>query len=252
LGLWWWKQQVPLWLHLRSAHRVITDSDWVMSILCDEYTLPRAKAYLVHPGIDVDAFRFESEARGRFRAALGLPDDALVFGSVSRLARVKGLERSVKALSALQRAGCGSAWLVLAGIGPERGALEQLAIELGVRERVVFPGRVDHASDLLAALDVFLMPSREEGFGIALIEAMACERVCVAMNSGGPADILTDPSLGWLTPPDDEERFAAAAVEAAALGAHDRAAMGRRARAHVAARFNFRAQMRDIARLISA
>jgi len=251
IGLWWWRNHIPARLHLRLAHRVITDSEHVTKLLCHHYGLRRSETFVVHPGIDPAIFALREDARVRFRNAWGIPSRALVLGSVGRLAKVKGLERSLRAM----RGVCASlpdrpVRLVLAGQGPERDTLEREATALGISNNVVLPGYIDAAADALSAIDVYLMPSREEGFGIALLEAMACERVCVAMNSGGPGEILTDASLGWLTAADDEASFTRAVIEAVAMSDAERAAMGARARAHVEANFNGAEQMRHLARLI--
>jgi glycosyltransferase involved in cell wall biosynthesis len=251
LGLWWWRKFIPRWMHLRLAHRVITDSDHVTDILVQSFGLDGRKAFRVHPGTDPDRVAFKPAARDELRAAWGIPARAMVVGSVSRLARVKALDRALRAFATLGVAPGGeSHWLVIVGEGPERPALERLAIELGISERVAFPGYVRDVADALSVLDVFLMPSREEGFGIALLEAMACERVCVAMNSGGPGEILGDPSLGWLTPADDETAFAKALREAVALPEDNGRAMGARARTYVTANFCRETQMKRLARLI--
>ena len=252
-GLWWWREFLPRWFHLRMADRVITDSEHVADILESSFLLDRAKTFCVHPGTDPDRFAFRSEARAALRAAWGIPQDALILGSVGRLAPVKALERAILAFANLHADTPNEArWLVIAGDGPERDALRGMAVNLGegVSSRVVFPGYVADAADALSALDVFLMPSREEGFGIALLEAMACERVCVAMNSGGPGEILTNASLGWLTPADDQDSFDRAVHRAAQLDAQERRAMGCRAREHVLAHFRRDTQMGRIAELI--
>jgi len=249
MGLWWWREFLPRWFHLRVADRVITDSEHVMNILASSYRLDRAKAFCVHPGADADQIAFRPHARAALRSEWGIPDDALVLGSVGRLAPVKGLERALHAFASLA-ANDPRPWLVIAGDGPEREPLRELAQALGLSERVRFPGYVADAVDALSALDVFLMPSREEGFGIALLEALACERVCVAMNSGGPGEIITDRSVGWLTPAGDQEAFAEAIREALRLSALERQAMGARARAHMIANFSRDNQMRRLAKLI--
>ena len=252
-GVWWWREFLPRWFHLRVANRVITDSEHVAEILESSFRLDRAKTFCVHPGTDPDRFTCRSEARAALRAGWGIPQDALILGSVGRLAAVKALDRAILAFATLQAdAPDTPRWLVIAGDGPERDALRRIVANLGERvsSRVVFPGYVADAADALSALDVFLMPSREEGFGIALLEAMACERVCVAMNSGGPGEILTDASLGWLTPADDQESFNQAVRRAAQLDPQERQAMGRRAREHVLAHFRRDTQMRRIAELI--
>jgi glycosyltransferase involved in cell wall biosynthesis len=253
LALWWWRQQLAQRLHLRMAHRVITDSEFVTGLLAEHYALPRARAALVHCGIDVDAFEFREQARRRLREQWGIPADALVLGAVGRLVQVKGYDRALRSLRALREARPSLALrFVLAGEGPEREPLLQLASELGVADLVALPGFVADAADALSALDVYLMPSRAEGLGMALLEAMACERVCVAINSGGPAEILTDATLGWLTPADDEDAFTAALCDAVALSADERAALGRRARAHVMANFDGRRQAELVAQLVES
>ena len=250
-GLWWWRQFLPRWLHLRLADRVITDSQHVADILERSFGLDRDKTFCVHPGTDPDQIAYRSRARAELRASWGIPAHAFVLGSVGRLAPVKALDRALQAFATLQdQSPDDSRWLVLAGNGPEREALGGIAAQLGLTGRVVFPGYVPNAADALSALDVFLMPSREEGFGIALLEAMACERVCVAMNSGGPGEILTDRSLGWLTPADDQDAFVEAICRATQLDADERQAMGSRARAHILAHFRRENQMRRLAKLI--
>lgn len=253
LALWWWRKQLPRRLHLRAAHRIITDSAFVTDILAEHYALPRARAVCVPWGIDVTRFTFRADARQRLRDGWGLPPEALVVGSVGRLAVVKGPDRALRAFAALREARPAlPAWLVLAGEGPEAEAMRTLAEELGIADRVVLPGFVEDAAEALSALDVYLMPSRSEGLGMALIEAMACERSCVAMNSGGPGEILTDPSLGWLTPADDVAAFTVALLTAVEEDEAARAARGRRARAHVVARFDERRQTGRVAGLIES
>jgi phosphatidylinositol alpha 1,6-mannosyltransferase len=93
--------------------------------------------------------------------------------------------------------------LEVIGDGPERAALEELA--RGTGRRIVFAGDVDdHARDVrLMSADVFCQPSLHEGFGIAIVEAMACGRCVVATDSGGPRDFVTDGVDGFLVKPGD-------------------------------------------------
>jgi glycosyltransferase involved in cell wall biosynthesis len=91
---------------------------------------------------------------------------------------------------------------------------------------------------VIASLDIYVLPSEAEGFGIALIESMATGCVCVATDSGGPREIITDPSLGWLVPCDDEPAFATAVREAIAMSPLEREKMGSLARASVLVRFD--------------
>jgi glycosyltransferase involved in cell wall biosynthesis len=96
----------------------------------------------------------------------------------------------------------------LAGDGPERGALENLAVEHGVREALSFPGWVTDKSAFFAGIDLFCLPSHHEPFGIVLIEAMAHGLAIVATDSEGPTQILHDGIDGMIVPRGDAVRLA--------------------------------------------
>lgn len=102
--------------------------------------------------------------------------------------------------------------LILAGDGPERGALERLAEELGIEERVVFPGRLDSAAvrQHMKGASVFVLPSRHEPFGIVNLEAMASGTPVVATRVGGVPEFVVDGVTGVLVEAGDPERLAAA------------------------------------------
>ncbi len=87
-------------------------------------------------------------------------------------------------------------WMV--GDGPERGPVERLAHELGVKPRVRFMGKQDHVERLLPQADILLLPSEHEAFGLAALEAMACGVVPVATRTGGVGELITHGSDGYL------------------------------------------------------
>lgn len=120
--------------------------------------------------------------------------------------------------------------LVLAGTGPERGALEALASILGVADRVTFLGERDDVRTLLRWADVVVLPSHYEGLPLALLEALHAGRPVVATAIGGIEDVVTDGVTGRLVPPGEATALAVAVadvlahpVEAARLGAAGRA-----------------------------
>jgi glycosyltransferase involved in cell wall biosynthesis len=109
-----------------------------------------------------------------------------------------------------------------------------------LRERVAFLGWVERPERLMAASDVVVCPSRFESFGLAPVEAMACEVPVVSTNVGGPAETIVDGETGFLVPP--EQPFRLADRVAALLADEDlRARMGRAGRARIEARFSLRA-----------
>lgn len=126
--------------------------------------------------------------------------------------------------------------LVLIGDGPDRQAVETRLRDAGLGDRVRFLGMQEHFADLLARADVFLLPSAEESFGLAALEAQSCGVPVVASETGGLPGVVRDGETGLLAPPGDVEAFAAAVLRVAKDPALH-AAMRRAARAHVLASF---------------
>jgi glycosyltransferase involved in cell wall biosynthesis len=123
--------------------------------------------------------------------------------------------------------------LVLVGSGPLEDGLRSQADAAGLAGRVVFAGSRGDVPDLLAAFDVFVLSSRYEGLPIALLEAMAAGRACVATAVGGVPEVVTDGVDGVLVPPGDPDALAAA-LAAVAGDADRRAALGAKAEARAA------------------
>ncbi|MDR1991088.1 MAG: N-acetyl-alpha-D-glucosaminyl L-malate synthase BshA [Acidobacteriaceae bacterium] len=93
--------------------------------------------------------------------------------------------------------------LLLVGDGPDQSHAIDLARALGIADRVVFLGEHDRLVPLLSASDVFLLPSAQESFGLAALEAMACALPVVASRVGGLSELVDDGVSGFLHPPDD-------------------------------------------------
>ncbi|MDJ0380507.1 glycosyltransferase [Streptomyces sp. G-G2] len=153
-------------------------SDTVAARLAD-WGVPAARVHVVPNGIEAVRFRFDESVRRATRTRTGLPERAFVIGGVGRLVPGKRFDVLVRAVAALP-----GAHLLLAGDGPERAKLRALAAELGAQHRIHLLGERDPLGDsadgrtpgipaLLAAMDVFVSPSREEAFGLAVIEALA-------------------------------------------------------------------------------
>ena len=127
--------------------------------------------------------------------------------------------------------------LVMAGDGPDRGAAERLARELGVARDVTFLGKQDHIERLIPTCHVLLLPSELESFGLAALEAMACGVPPIATNAGGVPELITHGVDGYTEAVGDVESQAARVVH---LLTHDDAygAMASAARASAIARFS--------------
>jgi glycosyltransferase involved in cell wall biosynthesis len=148
-------------------------------------------------------------------AALGVPDDALVVGNVAALTGHKDHATLIDAM-ALLRVQQPRAWLVIAGEGELREALEAQARALGVADRTVFAGFRTDLDRLLPAFSVFCLSSRLEGLGTSVLDAMALSLPVVATAAGGIPEAVVDGVTGRLVPPRDPRALAAALAEALA------------------------------------
>lgn len=138
------------------------------------------------------------------RRALNLQDNARFILTLGRLHQNKAFDTLIRALVDVP-----NTYLVIAGEGPEREALESLATELGVRPRIRMLGWRDDVPALMAACDVFVCPSRHEPLGNVVIEGWAQERPVVAAASQGPSQLIEDGRDGVLTPIDEAPAMAA-------------------------------------------
>jgi len=146
--------------------------------------------------------------REETRRALGFEDETPVALTLCSLVERKGIDVLLQAL-ALQP----DIVLWIGGDGPERSALEALAGELKLESRVRFLGRRADKADLLAACDLFVLPSRAEGLGVAALEAMALARPVVASAVGGLGEVVVDGETGLLVPPEDPQALSHALHE---------------------------------------
>ncbi len=169
------------------------------------------------------------------RRELGIGASEDVVCCVARLARQKGQDVLLRAF-ALLAAGRPGLRLLLAGDGEDEAALRAYAAGAGLSEKVFFLGRRADVGEVLAASDIYAAPSRWEGFGISLGEAMLAGLPCVATGIAGHYDLLEDGVTGIAVRPEDPGELAAGIARlldepASAL------ALAREAAARVAARF---------------
>ncbi|MFC7229682.1 glycosyltransferase [Salinirubellus salinus] len=145
---------------------------------------------------------YRDASGGGLRAALGVPPDALVVGTVGRLVERKGHFDLLRAWARVSDA-VPDAHLVVVGYGPERDALEALADDLGVGSTVHFTGARDDVPELLGTMDLFVFPSHWEGHPGALLEAMAAGLPIVATTVPGSDELVSDRETGLMVPPRD-------------------------------------------------
>lgn len=136
------------------------------------------------------------------------PDGRPVIGSLGRLHEQKGYDVLIRALAELP-----DARAVIVGDGPDRPALEALAGQLGVADRLELVGWRDDAREWLASFDVFTLPSRYEGFPLSIVEAMLAGTPVVATDVGSVPEAVLHGETGLLVRPDDPAELAEALRE---------------------------------------
>ncbi|MCW5802413.1 MAG: glycosyltransferase [Deltaproteobacteria bacterium] len=204
---------------------------------CNDNAIPPDKLHVIYYGVDIGEIdRVAPDEVARVRAELGArPDDVLV-GSVGRLVEQKDYPTQLRALAlAVPRAR--RLRMVVAGAGPLDGELRALAAELGIADRLRWLGERRDVGTVLRALDAFVIASKFEPFGVAVLEAMAARLPIVATEVNELPEILDHGRAGVLVPAEQPEALADALVTIAA-DPDLRARLGRRARSVAAARYS--------------
>ena len=197
---------------------------------------PSEKFVVIRLGIELEE-RVDSRdgRRTETRAALGLGEHSFVVGWVGRMTAVKCTDDVLLAFRRVLDGGI-DAHLCLVGDGPDRGRLERRAHELGIVRRCAFVGYQDDVARFYDTMDVLLLPSKNEGTPVSVIEALAAGRPAVATRVGGVPDVIRDGVDGFLVEAGDADALA----ERLARLARDpdrRAQMGAAGRARVLERY---------------
>lgn len=191
--------------HLASffQDQIITISDALANWLVEVEGLQRKKLSTVHYALDAESFP-SLEPR-----VPPLQVSPPVIGTISRLIHQKGIHILLQALAECAKKHS-SISLVVVGDGPERSNLESQAEQLGVGHRVHFLGFRSDVDKILPHIDIFALPSFGEGFGLVLLEAMACSKSVVATEVMSIPEIVQQGETGLLVPAQDVSALAQA------------------------------------------
>ena len=190
-GHYHWKR----WYHRFLDRVVCARAD---SVLCCSHSvkrfaqrglrLPENRFWVQHNCIDLQSLQGANEiARHRIRKEFGIPHDAIVYGTVSTLRREKGHHVLLDAWRSALQATSRPARLLIVGDGPLRDELKNASADM---DSVIWVGQRPNPAEFLAAMDVFVFPSVNEGLGIALLEAMATGLPIIASNCGGIPEVV--------------------------------------------------------------
>jgi sugar transferase (PEP-CTERM/EpsH1 system associated) len=209
--------------------------------------VPAARIRQLYSGVDTGRFRPEGPVPADLPWSRDPGADAapVILGSVGRFDPIKnhsGLLRAFRAILERHPEWQGRVRLIIAGDGPLRGELAALGRELGVADSVWLPGARSDVPELMRAMDIFVLPSINEGISNTILEAMATGRPVIARRAGGNPELVVDGLTGALYDPGDPNGLATA-VEQYVQQADLRRSHGEAARTRVAEQFSLDAMV---------
>ncbi len=203
IGLYRLKETVRQRLRGRLAHHTFVVSQGIKENLERHYGYPANRTSVLYHGVDTQRFQPSLAERLECRRVHGIPDDATVIVSHGRLVPRKRVDRILKAFEDLS-AQHPNLWVLLTCYGPLQEEVQKRVAGSAARDRVKLVGFQGDASRILKSSDIYVLSSNDEGFGIALVEALSTGLVCVATNGPGPSDIIKDCENGLLVEATDE------------------------------------------------
>ena len=157
----------------------------------------------------IDLSRFKKQKKDHFKRAI-CPNGEKLLVHTSNFRKVKRVEDVIAVFGKVRN--LLPAKLLLAGDGPERSRMEELCRELGRCEDIRFLGKLEAVEEVLSVSDLFLMPSEKESFGLAALEAMACEVPVISSNAGGLPELNINGQSGFVSEIGDTEEMAKHAI----------------------------------------
>jgi glycosyltransferase involved in cell wall biosynthesis len=203
-----WQFAFARWMR-RRCDKVVCVSPSVKQWHAERSGLADDCYEVIPNGIDTAAFVRDDVARRKLREDWGVGDEDVVAAFVGRLDRQKGVDILLAAVERLAGQEGQRIKFVIAGDGPQRPTVEQFC-RTAAGKACEYLGRVGNVRAVLSAADMFILPSRWEGWPLALGEAMAAGLPCVGTNVAGIRDVLTDGRTGLVVDGEDPEQLAAA------------------------------------------
>lgn len=194
----------------KHTKRIISLTD-IETRECMDKIIGTADQYVtIHSGVPLAQFRnIPPEAGIEFRKKMGIPENAFLFISVGRLVHVKGFDILLNSFAQADFKNK-PVFLAIIGDGEERHALDNLSVTLGIASHVRFAGELSNIAGPLSAANAFVLASRNEGMGRAIIEAMCAGLPAIAPSVGGIPSVINNMLNGLLTTPESPKSMARA------------------------------------------
>jgi glycosyltransferase involved in cell wall biosynthesis len=199
------------WKYSRTCHAVIANSQSVRQVLL---TAGVADSHIevILPGVEMPRQLPNADARARARSRWGYSSDQFVIGHAAAFTPEKGQDLALQA-ALLLASKLPRARMLLAGDGPQKAQPVMLHLARQASGIAQLPGFIEDLNEFYAALDLYIMPSRSEGWGLTALRAMSFGIPVIASNVGGLPELVAQ--TGWLVPPESPLALADAIVDAA-------------------------------------
>jgi len=179
--------------------------------LYSEFIRTKTVLRVIHNSVDTNRFKPDTTKRQATRKKFNIPMDASVVGFVGRIEKQKRPQSVIEAFDKIAKSNK-TIYLIMVGSGPLEKIVEQRAIQLGLKDNVIFTGWKSNVEDYIPAFDVALQLSNNEGFGTTTAEIMACGVPVIGTDVPGTRDILEKGRGGILVPLNDELAAAKASL----------------------------------------
>lgn len=194
----------------RDVDKFIVVSDALKRILIEKRRISEHRVVRVYNGIELEQYHQDAED-GKIRKEWGVPQEAPLIGAIGRMVWQKGFKFLIRAITKAVQA-VPNAKFIFVGDGPLENELGALSEELGVRDRIVFAGFRSDINEILAEIDLLVVPSLLEGFPMVTLEAMAMAKPIVATNISGINEQITNGIDGILVPSKNPAALAKAII----------------------------------------
>nr|WP_224746747.1 glycosyltransferase [Pelovirga terrestris] len=191
----------------RLADKVVCVSENLKNFMITDVGVSASQIEVIHNGVNLSAFQVENKEK-----SVKKNQDKLIIGTVARLSEPKDHGNLLRAFAEVVNKRP-DVRLMLVGDGELRSDIESMIQQLGLKSYVDMLGRRSDIPELLVKMDIFVLPSKREGFPIAVLEAMACGKPVVATNVGGMSEIISNGEEGMIVPPENSDELAKAILK---------------------------------------
>lgn len=195
-------------LYRRLTDHLVVISEFILNSYIHDGFMEAQNISLIHSSIDLNRFNPQAITKGIFRKELGISPDEVLVGMVANIVPYKGPEIFLEAAyNILEKRGGVRFFLIGEGDDALEKKLKEEVKQKGLAKKIIFTGIREDIPAVLADLDIFCLPSYEEGLGTAILEAMAMEKPVVATRVGGIPDSVIEGETGFLIDPGDSDNL---------------------------------------------